>query len=97
MKIFRFDEPELQFGTSRHIDIRFGLMNYAPLDFDSDAAPKHIRVGIVGSAASIEGLRDWLERCRVEIPAKQSRQPNLFPRFPGFSAESGFYSEFRNP
>lgn len=93
MKIIRFDEPELQFGTSQHIDIRFGLMNYAPLDFDCDDAPKRIRVGIVGSTASIEGLRDWLERCRVEIPAKQSRQPNLFPRFPGFSAESGFYSE----
>jgi len=93
MKITRFDEPELQFGSSRHIDIRFGLMNYSPLDFDSDDAPKRIRIGIVGSAASIEGLRDWLERCREEIPAKQSRQPNLFPKFPGFSSEVGFCSE----
>ncbi len=93
MNIFRFDEPELQFGTSRHIDIRFGLMNYSPLDFDSADAPKRVRIGIVGSAASIEGLRDWLERCRKEIPAKQSRQPNLFPKFPGFSPETGFCSE----
>ena len=93
MKISRFEEPELQFGTSRHIDIRFGLMNYAPLDFESDNAPKRIRVGIVGTSASIEGLRDWLERCRDAIPAKESRQPNLFPKFPGFSLDCGFYSE----
>lgn len=93
MKILRFDEPELQFGTSTHVDIRFGLMNYSPLDFDNDSAPKRIRVGIVGSASSIEGLRDWLERCRNEIPAKQSRQPNLFPRFPGFRSDTAFCSE----
>jgi hypothetical protein len=93
MKITRFEEPELQFGASRHVDIRFGLMNYAPLDFDDADAPKRIRIGIVGSSVSIEGLRDWLERCRNEIPAKASRQPNLFPRFPGFNANAGFRAE----
>jgi hypothetical protein len=93
MRVIRFDEPELQFGVSRHIDIRFGLMNYHPLDFDSEVAPKRIRVEIVGSSASIEGLREWLERCRDEITAKSSRQPNLFPRFPGFNAEVAFLSE----
>src|SRR5436305_1018366 len=93
MNIIRFEEPQLQFGTSQHIDIRFGLMNYCPLDFDSDNAPKRIRVGIVGGAVSIEGLKDWLNKCRSEIPAKQSRQPNLFPKFPGFNNEAGFRSE----
>ena len=82
MKITRFEEPVLQFGTSQHVDIRFGIMNYCPLDFDSDHAPKKIRVGIVGSAVSLEGLRDWLEKCRHEILAKQSRKPNLFPSSP---------------
>lgn len=93
MKLFRFDEPLLQFGTSQHVDIRFGILNYCPLDFDSQHAPKQIRIGIVGSAASLEGLRDWLDRCRSEIPAKESRQPNLFPRFPGFNTEHAFHSE----
>ena len=93
MKITKFDEPELQFGTSCHIDIRFGIMNYCPLDFDSATAPKDIKVGIVGSAASIEGVRTWLNRCRNEIPAKASRQPNLFPRFPGFNSDTAFHSE----
>lgn len=93
MKITRFNEPLLLFGTGPHMDIRFGLMNCCPLDFDRNDAPKSIRIGIVGSAESIEGLRDWLEKCKSEIPPKESRQPNLFPKFPGFNRESGFFSQ----
>ncbi len=93
MKIAKFDEPELQFGTQCHIDIRFGIMNYCPLDFDSGTAPKQIKVGIVGNAESIEGVREWLNRCRNEVSAKPSRQPNLFPRFPGFNTACAFHSE----
>lgn len=93
MKLSRFDEPVLEFGSSGHVDIRFGLMNYAPLDFATDTAPKQIRVGVVGSAETIEGVREWLEKCRTEIPAKKSRQPNLFPRFPGFNPDCAFQSQ----
>ena len=93
MKITRFDEPWLQFGVNKHIDIRFGLMHYNPLDFDQDDAPKKIKVGIIGSAVSIEGIRDWLEKCRTEIAAKESRHPNLFPKFPGFNSKQGFCSD----
>jgi hypothetical protein len=100
MKISFLEEPELEFGAGRHVDIRFGLMNYGPLDFDSRVAPHEVNLGIIGSAESIEGVRLWLERCRKEIPAKrskedpekQSNQPNLFPRFPGYSVEAGFRS-----
>jgi len=93
MKLTRFQEPELQFGAGRHIDIRFGLMNRFPLDFESDDAPHRIRIGLVGSPASVEGLREWLDKCRNEIAAKTSRQPNLFPKFPGFNADCAFHSE----
>ncbi len=93
MKLVRFQEPLLQFGTSQHVDVRFGILNYCPLDFENPRAPRQIRVGVVGSAVSLEGLRDWLERCRNEIPAKESRQPNLFPRFPGFNSDCAFHSE----
>ncbi len=94
------EEPELEFGTGRHIDIRFGIMNHGPLDFDSRVAPRQVNLGIIGSTESIEGVRLWLERCRKEIsakpnkehPDKPSNQPNLFPRFPGYSADSGFRS-----
>lgn len=77
-------EPELEFGVARHIDIKFGLMNYGPLDFDKPLAPKQIKLGIIGTPETIEGLTKWLEKCRAGIAAKLSKRPNLFPRFPGF-------------
>jgi hypothetical protein len=87
------DEPELEFGGGgRHIDIRFGIMDYGPADVEAGRAPKRIHVGVIGTPANAEGLQLWLERCRAEIPAKQSRQPNLFPRFPGFNPEEAFRS-----
>lgn len=94
------EEPELNFGTGRHIDIRFGIMNHGPLDFDSKVAPHQINLGVIGSTESVEGVRLWLDRCRKEIPAKKnkenpdkpSNQPNLFPRFPGYAPETGFRS-----
>jgi hypothetical protein len=94
MRIDFLQEPELGFGTDRHIDIRFGLMNYGPLDYASPLAPKNIRLGIVGTPQTIEGVQRWLERCRDGIPAKPSRQPNLFPRFPGFSLDTNFRASF---
>src|SRR5213080_2899870 len=92
MKIDHLQEPELEFGLGQHVDIRFGIMDYGPLDVASDLAPKVIRAGLVGTPQTVEGLREWLERCRDEIPAKQSRQPNLFPRFPGFRADTAFHA-----
>lgn len=100
MNLFFLEEPELQFGVSRHIDIRFGIMNYGPLDFELPVAPKQIKVGIVGSKESVEGVRKWLERCRAELlakprkgePDKPNKQPNLFTRFPGFASDTGFRS-----
>jgi hypothetical protein len=86
-------EPELEFGGGgRHIDIRFGIMDYGPADAGLDRAPSQIVVGMIGTPGSIEGARLWLERCRQEIHAKASRQPNLFPRFPGFQPDEAFRS-----
>src|SRR5690606_34989751 len=88
------DEPELEFGAGgRHIDIRFGIMDNGPADVEAARAPKAITVGIIGTPANVEGLRLWLEKCRGLIPAKESRQPNLFPYFPGFSRDTAFRSE----
>lgn len=89
MELTFLKEPELDFGTGKHIDIRFGLMNYGPLDFALANAPKVIRLGMVGTNQTMEGLATWLEKCRDGIPAKESSQPNLFPRFPGCRADVG--------
>jgi hypothetical protein len=93
MKADFFQEPELEFGAGTHVDIRFGITNYGPLDVTNDLAPKTIQLGIVGTPDTVEIVTEWLLRCRNEIPAKKSRQPNLFPRFPGFHSEVGFRSE----
>jgi hypothetical protein len=88
MKIEFLQEPELEFGNGgRHIDIRFGMMHYKPLDYDSTSAPNEIKVGIIGSSETIERLAVWLEKCKQGIEAKKSKQQYLFPDFPGFGEE----------
>jgi len=93
VKLTFLPEPELEFGeTGRHIDIRFGLSRYGPLDLGHENRPQQIRVGIVGTPENVEKVTAWLERCRSEIPAKKSKQPNLFPAFPGFAEQAAFRS-----
>ena len=89
MKIDFLQEPLLEFGNGgRHIDIRFGMMHYKPLDYDSSSAPSEIKLGIVGSSETVEALENWLEKCRQGIEPKNSKQPYLFPEFPGFGEEN---------
>jgi hypothetical protein len=88
MKIDFVDEPELEFGAGRHIDIRFGLMNYGPLDLGGSSAAKQINVGIVGTSETVDDLAGWLDRCKKGIAPKTSNQPNLFVKFPGFREDN---------
>jgi hypothetical protein len=90
MKIELLQEPELQFGAGRHLDVRFGLWHYGPLDFENALAPKQIKVGIAGTPQTIEGLLSWFERSARGFPAKPSKQPNLFPAFPGIGPDLSF-------
>lgn len=93
MNISHLLEPELEFCAGSHVDVRFGITNYGPFDRDKASPAQTIRVGIVGNAAGVEGAVNWLERCTAGIAAKRSRQPNLFPRFPGYGPESPFRSQ----
>lgn len=87
------DEPDLEFGGGgRHIDVRFGIMQHGPLDRGTSTAPAQLRLGIVGTEETIEGVHKWLEKMRSGSPAKDSRLGNLFPPFPGFSNNSCFGS-----
>jgi hypothetical protein len=62
-------------------------MDYGPFDLTHSEAPRRIRIGIVGSVATGEGVARWIERCCAGLPAKASRQPNLFPAFPGLGSD----------
>lgn len=87
-------EPELDFGAGKHVDIRFGLKNYGPVTFEVDTAPKGIQVGFVGTAKTIQGVKDWMEAARNGVPAKTSNKPNFFPAFPGFGKDSCFQCDW---
>jgi hypothetical protein len=95
IEVFHIGEPELEFGGGgRHLDIRFGLMDYGPFDAAHSEAPRRIRIGIVGSGETVEGAARRIDRCRKGLPAKASRQPNLFPAFPGLAADGALRCEF---
>ena len=98
MEVGHLDEPELEFfGGIRHVDIRFGLMDYGPFDASHGSERKRIRIGIVGDTETVEGTAKWIERCRQGVKAKASRQPNLFPPFPGLGHEGPFRCDFLLP
>ena len=92
MKALHIDEPLLEFGTGTHIDVRFGIAQHRPFDVSQGTSPTNIRVGLVGSAKSIEELKAWLEKAAAGLPGKTSRRVNFHPAFPGFSEESCFGS-----
>lgn len=78
------------FGSGKHIDIRFGLRDYGPLDASSSLAPKSIGIGLVGTAETTEGVSLWLQKCQAGIAAKASKQPRLFPEFPSIDGLTAF-------
>ena len=80
----------MEFGAGRHLDVRYGLAEYGPLDFASHSAPKMIRLGLIGTAETTSGASQWLEKCRSGIPAKTSKQPRLFPEFPSCEGQTPF-------
>ena len=90
MKALHIEEPLLEFGAGTHIDVRFGIAQYRPFDASQGAAPTNIRVGLVGSARSIEELNGWLEKAAGGVAGKTSRRVNFHPAFPGFSEDTCF-------
>jgi len=64
MNLSILEEPELEFGGgSRHVDIRFGIKDYGPFDLQAPKAPKEVRLGLIGTAETVEGTSRWIEKC----------------------------------
>src|SRR5262249_22509185 len=95
MKIeFIKPEPLLEFGNGGKCqDMKFGIGHFGVFDLTDRDAPTEIKLGFVGSSETITSLIDWFEKCQQEIPAKPSKQPNLYPPFPGFSFGHSFHSK----
>jgi len=95
MNLAILEEPELEFGGGgRHIDIRFGIRDYGPFDLQSSRAPKEVRIGLIGTGETVEGVTRWIERCIQGIAQKETKKPNLFPAFPAVTPSTSFCCNF---
>lgn len=85
MNVIYLAEPKLEFGgAGQEVDIRFGLLNNGVFDRGLATAPSKLRLGVIGTAQTIESFLQWINKCRTEVPAKDTHLKNLFPHFPGF-------------
>lgn len=86
LRLVHLPEPTVEFGEGESSLIREGLADLGPYSLRLGAAhPGAVRVGIVGTPASVVGARKFLERMAGRI---HSGRPNalLTPDYPGFAA-----------
>ncbi len=88
-------EPELEFGSGTHVDIRFGLMNSVPLDRDSELAPRPLKIGVIGTKRTCDSTLEWLDKLRKHIEAPNTHLSNLHPPFLGINPASCFGTELQ--
>ncbi|HVV51104.1 MAG TPA: hypothetical protein VHO06_15655 [Polyangia bacterium] len=89
MKIQVLPEPGLQFANGgTHIDIRAGLAKHGTFDRGASNVPVPIGVGLIGAAATLDPVREWIESCRTGVAPKLGEKlPELRPAFPGMRDE----------
>jgi hypothetical protein len=86
-------DADLEFGNGdRCPDMRFGIGHYGTFDFADADGPRQIKLGFVGTDETIGSLIEWVEKCSYEIPGKPSKQPRLYPPFPGYAKNHSFHS-----
>jgi hypothetical protein len=88
MKLQIIEEPQLAFyQNDLHVDIRAGLSSFGAFDKGSTAVPTPIRIGVIGTTATVDGVRDWLERCKDGVPSDEQKLKTLRPAFPGMTQQ----------
>jgi hypothetical protein len=88
MKLQIIEEPELAFHQNRvHVDIRAGLLTFGAFDKGGTAVPVPIRIGVIGTTATVDGVRDWLERCKHGVTSDEQKLKALRPSFPGMTSQ----------
>ena len=96
MKLHLIEEPQLEFGSNRHICPRFGIKEYSVYDSRMDERRNTILVGAVGTEETLEKFDNWITRCKSPIEAKEkNRQPRLYPEFCGFNTGLGFKADLK--
>jgi hypothetical protein len=88
MKLLIIEEPQLAFHQNKvHIDIRAGLSTFGAFDKGSVGVPVPIRLGVIGTTATVDGVRDWLERCKNGVDSDEQKLTALRPSFPGMTQQ----------
>jgi hypothetical protein len=90
MKIISLEEPQLHFGLDKHIDVRFGISNYLPYDWNQSRRKSTIVAGVVGPSDLLGKLVVWLRASTEGVKTSGSANVNLYPDFPGFNLSSPF-------
>lgn len=91
MKFKLLDEPTLTFGRGDHICPKTGIESLGVYDISDELRKSELRVGLVGRPKGIDDLNGWLRHCQSFIEGKESKLPNLFRGFGGFSDAHGYY------
>jgi len=88
MRLQLIEEPQLAFHQNKlHVDIRAGLATFGAFDKGTTGVPVPIRIGVVGTTATLDGVRDWLERCKRGIKSDEKKLTALRPDFPGMTPQ----------
>lgn len=88
MKLLLIDEPHLAFHNQQsHVDIKAGLTAFGAFDKGSDNVPKPVRIGVIGTTATVDGVRDWIEACKRGVKSSETKLTELRPDFPGMTEE----------
>jgi hypothetical protein len=58
------------------------------------AAGDIVRMGVIGTSETVEGFSNFIDVCKIGIPAKKSPLTNLFPPFPGIGNQNPFRCVF---
>ena len=88
MKLQIIEEPGLAFHQNKvHVDIRAGLSAFGAFDKGSVGVPVPIRLGVIGTTATVDGVRDWLEQCKNGVASDEKKLTALRPAFPGMTQQ----------
>jgi hypothetical protein len=84
------EEPCLLFAHGKeHIDPKQGILQFGPRSFFPEKKhPATVRVGIIGTADTIENARKWIEKSAGGIKGDDE-----YIDFPGYRKDRGFLSE----
>ena len=80
------EEPRLEFRYNESlVDPRFGLTVFGPVDADAPSHPQNISYGLVGTRRGLDLALPFLKTIQGPV-VKESKNPRLWPLFPGFQA-----------